>query len=131
MPQAGIETSERHEHQESVRLASLYSTGILDTPPEPAFDAITRLAAEYFGADSAMIGFADETRVWIKSHWGEVIREVPRNRSIFNMVLALQGPLVVRDIRGHPDFQEPNLQFQTAKAVFFASAPVRTNEGSI
>jgi EAL domain-containing protein (putative c-di-GMP-specific phosphodiesterase class I) len=122
---------ETTKHHEGARLASLYSMGILDTAPEPAYDAITRLAAEYFAADSAMIGFADETRVWIKSHWGESMRELPRARSSFNMVLAEQGPVVVSDIRNHPNFQVPNLQFKVLKAIFFASVPVRASSGHI
>jgi EAL domain-containing protein (putative c-di-GMP-specific phosphodiesterase class I) len=131
MPQAGIETTEPHELREGARLASLYSIGILDTAPDPAFDAITRLAAEYFQADSASLAFGDETRVWTKSHWGEVIREMPRSHSIFNMVLAQQGPVVIRDVRSHPGFQMPNLHVQALKAIFVASVPVRASNGSI
>jgi two-component sensor histidine kinase len=43
---------------------------ILDTPPEPAFDGITALAADLFGAPIAIIGFFDRDRVWFKSHHG-------------------------------------------------------------
>jgi hypothetical protein len=56
---------------EGARLETLTLTGILDSPPESGFDAITRLVAEYFQADSAGTGFADGSRVWIKSYWGE------------------------------------------------------------
>ena len=69
MPQVAIELEVADQQQESARLAALYATGILDTPPEPGYDAITRLAAEYFQADSAAIAFADESRVWMKSCW--------------------------------------------------------------
>ncbi len=131
MPQPEIEITKAHEYREGERLASLHSLGILDTPPEGCYDAITRLAAEYFQADCAMVGFADETRVWIKSHWGDTVRELPRSHSIFNMVLAEQGPVVMCDVRSHPDFQVSNLQFQMLTAVFFAGVPVRTSDGSI
>ena len=46
MPQVAIELEVADQQQESARLAALYATGILDTPPEPGYDAITRLAAE-------------------------------------------------------------------------------------
>src|SRR5215469_12124891 len=42
------QSSEQLFEQESARLAALYATGILDTAPDPAYDAITRLAAEHF-----------------------------------------------------------------------------------
>ncbi len=131
MPQVPIETGKPQNGRESARLSALYSTQILDTPPEPSYDAITRLAADYFEADSATIAFADETRVWIKSHCGEAIRELPRSNSIFEMVLTADGPVVIPDIRQHPDFQGHKLHLRAMNVVFFASAPVRTTDGSM
>jgi EAL domain-containing protein (putative c-di-GMP-specific phosphodiesterase class I) len=131
MPAALIEECEAPSDRESSRLAALYSIGILDTPAEPSYDAITRLAADYFEADSATIAFGDETRVWIKSHWGEAIRELPRSNSIFEMVLAADATLVIPDIREHPDFQGQKLHLRALNVVFFASAPVRTSDGSM
>ncbi len=78
MTQTELETESADHLQEAARLAALAATGILDTPPEPAYDAITRLAAKYFHADAVGIAFADESRVWIKSHWGHETRELPR-----------------------------------------------------
>lgn len=131
MPEALLDEGKALSDRESSRLATLHSIGILDTPAEPAYDAITRLAADYFEADSATIAFGDETRVWIKSHWGEAIRELPRSNSIFEMVLAVDEPLVVPDIREHPDFQGQKLHLRALNVVFFASAPVRTSDGSM
>ncbi len=71
MPLVESETGKIDRQEEEARLAALASLGILDTPPEPGYDAITRLAAEYFQADSAGLGFADESRIWIKSHYGD------------------------------------------------------------
>jgi EAL domain-containing protein (putative c-di-GMP-specific phosphodiesterase class I) len=131
MPAALIEECKASSERESSRLAALYSIGILDTPAEPSYDAITRLAADYFEADSATIAFGDETRVWIKSHWGEAIRELPRSNSIFEMVLAADATLVIPDIREHPSFQGQKLHLRALNVVFFASAPVRTSDGSM
>ncbi len=44
--------------------------GILDTPPEAAFDRITALAADLFNVPTAIIGFLDHDRIWFKSHHG-------------------------------------------------------------
>jgi hypothetical protein len=75
MFETDTKTPEMFSPHEASRLGALYEADILDTPPEPAYDAIARLAAEYFRVDSALIAFADETRVWIKSAWGYSIRE--------------------------------------------------------
>ncbi len=102
MPQAELQTGRIDSQEEDARLSALASTGILDSEPEPNFDAITRLTAEYFKADTVLLEFADESRVWIKSYWGEPVRELPRERSIFEMVLAEDGPVVVPDVSRHP-----------------------------
>jgi len=116
---------------ETNRLAALASTGILDSAPEPAFDTITHLAAEYFQADTVLLGFADESRVWIKSYWGEPVRELPRKGSIFEMVLYEDGPVVVPDITKHPEFVNRRLTLRRLDAISFASVPVRSFDGKI
>src|ERR1700683_4631946 len=93
MAQAEFAISKLGSQEEDARLKALASTGILDTAPEANFDAVTRLAAEYFKADTVLLGFADESRVWFKSHWGEPVRELPRKQSIFDRVLAEDGPV--------------------------------------
>jgi len=131
MPQADMEIFTFDPQQEVARLAALASTGILDTAPEPSYDAITRLAAEYFQADTVLLGFADESRVWIKSYWGEAVRELPRNKSIFDMVHAEDGPVIVPDITQHPQFGSCRLTLRRLEVVSFASVPVRSSEGRI
>jgi len=131
MPQAALETGKLDRQQEDARLAALNATGILDTPPEPCYDAISRLAAEYFRADSAGIGFADDSRVWIKSHWGNHVLELPRENSIFEMVLAEDGPVTVSELSERSLIEESSQILRLHDATFFASAPVRSSDGKI
>ena len=131
MPLAELETIKADWPEEDARLSALAATGILDTEPEPCFDAITRLCAEYFRADTVLLGFADASRVWIKSSWGEAIRELPRKGSIFEMVLAANGPVVVSDISRHPNFAGGRMTLRRLEVVSFASAPVRSFDGKI
>jgi EAL domain-containing protein (putative c-di-GMP-specific phosphodiesterase class I) len=131
MMQAEMQTSTMTRPQEDARLSALAATEILDTEPEPSFDAITRLSAEYFRADTVLLGFADASRVWIKSYWGEAVRELPRRQSIFEMVLAIDGPVVVPDISKHPHFEGGRMTLRRLEVVSFASVPVRSSEGRI
>ncbi len=131
MPRAEFEIGGVDRQQEEARLVALISAGILDTPPEPAYDAITRLAAEYFHADSARLGFADESRIWIKSCYGLLVREMPRKDSIFNLVLAQDGPVVVPDISIHPHRERLLSRLRCHHAASFASVPVRSFDGKI
>jgi EAL domain-containing protein (putative c-di-GMP-specific phosphodiesterase class I) len=131
MLQVELEITATNWQQEAERLAALDATGILDTPPEPAYDTVTRLAAEYFQADSAAIGFADESRVWMKSCWGQTIRELPRKNSIFDLVLAEDGPVIVSDIVRHPHFEMLSPRLRQLGMTSFAGAPVRSPDGRI
>jgi EAL domain-containing protein (putative c-di-GMP-specific phosphodiesterase class I) len=131
MQEAELETGRLERQQETARLAALLATGVLDTPPEPGYDAITRLAAEYFQADSAGLGFADEGRVWIKSHWGHHVRELPRKDSLFDLVLAEDGPVVVSGFSQSPQLEGPLLILKLLDAAFFAAVPVRSFDGKI
>ena len=112
--------------QEYARLGALEAAEILDTPPESSFDAITRLAAEYFRADAVLLSFADESRVWTKSYWGEPVRELPRDGSIFNRVLRAGGPVVAPDLSRDPEFEGRSLMLRGLKITSFASVPVRS-----
>jgi EAL domain-containing protein (putative c-di-GMP-specific phosphodiesterase class I) len=112
-------------------MAALIATDILDTPIESGYDAITRLAAQYFNADSATIAFADGSRVWIKSCWGPSMRELPRKNSIFDLVLVANGPFVVNDIATHPQREVLWPRLKHVGMVSFASVPVRSFDGKI
>lgn len=131
MPLAELDPSQIDWPQEDARLSALAATGILDTEPESSFDAISRLCAEYFRADTVLLSFADASRVWIKSYWGEAVRELPRKGSVFEMVLAANGPVVVPDISKHPNFKGGRRTLRRLEVVSFASAPVRSFEGRI
>jgi EAL domain-containing protein (putative c-di-GMP-specific phosphodiesterase class I) len=131
MADAALETEGFDRQQESERLAALNATGILDTPPEPCYDTITRLAGEYFRAASAGLTFGDEGRIWVKSYWGQHVRELPRKDSIFDMVLEADGPVLVPDISRLPQCKGPRLLFKQLCVVSFAAVPVRSSDGKI
>jgi EAL domain-containing protein (putative c-di-GMP-specific phosphodiesterase class I) len=116
-------------YDESARLSLLTASGILDTEPESTFDSITHLAAEYFRADVAVLGFIDETRVWIKSHCGEIVRELPRQDSVFEAVLRTDGPVVIPDVSATDDLERLRPMLCGADVAFFAGVPVRSASG--
>ncbi|HEY0184024.1 MAG TPA: sensor domain-containing phosphodiesterase, partial [Rhodopila sp.] len=61
------------------RLAALRAYRILDTPPEPAFDGLTQLAADYFKAPISLISLLDADRQWFKAVHGLDATETPRS----------------------------------------------------
>ena len=131
MPRTELEIAGIDQRQEDARLAALIATGILDTPPEAGYDAIVRLAAAYFHAEAATIAFADESRVWMKSCFGQTVRELPRRYSIFDMVLAENGPVVVTDVLNDLKCRPILPRLKQIGKGSFASVPVRSAEGII
>ncbi|MGD0830371.1 MAG: EAL domain-containing protein [Terracidiphilus sp.] len=131
MPRRELEIAGIDQRQEEARLAALTATGILDTPPESSYDAIVRLAAEYFSVDAATIAFADESRVWMKSCLNQTVRELPRRNSIFDRVLAENGPVVVSDVFKDPTCNSILPRLKQIGKGSFASVPVRNAEGII
>jgi sigma-B regulation protein RsbU (phosphoserine phosphatase) len=69
------------EHASSVevaRLAAVRRYGILDTPPDGAFDRVARLAARLFATPIATVTIVDEQRIWFKARHGlDGVTEIP------------------------------------------------------
>jgi len=120
-----------NEAQEELRQQALRSIGILDTPPEPTFDTITRLAAEYLGADAAMLGFGDGNRIWVKSAYNQSVRELPRANSLFETLLERDEAIVIPDMAEAPEVQQQMLLIKRSQTRFLVNVPVRWIDGSI
>ncbi len=111
------------------RRAAMRAYQILDTPPEPAFDDLTRLAGEICGTPIALISLLDEQRYWFKSHLGLDACEVPRGGGFCVHALASREMLVVEDALHDPRMQSSPLVTQPPYIRFYAGAPLVTPEG--
>src|SRR5207302_6654566 len=63
---------------EASRLEALRAYDVLDTPPEQAFDDLTRLASQICDAPVAMVSLVDGDRQWVKSKVGTDATQTPR-----------------------------------------------------
>src|ERR1700722_11800569 len=111
------------------RLAILYGYGILDTPCEPAFDDITRLAAHIFQCPFAVINFIDRSRQWFKSEVGMEVRETGLENSICMQALMENETLVVPDLLMDDRFKNNPLCAPEPGFRFYAGALLRSPEG--
>jgi two-component sensor histidine kinase len=114
---------------ESDRLAALRSYRVLDTPPEPEFDALVQLAARVCGAPMALISLIDDRRQWFKAEVGFGVRETPLDRSICLSAMLRPGLTTVPDLMEDPCFSANPLVTGEPHLRFYAGAVLRTPEG--
>jgi PAS domain S-box-containing protein len=114
---------------EQDRLKELRRYAIVDTPPEPRFDRITRLAARLFGVPVALVSLVDEHRQWFKSSHGTQLRQTPRDISFCTHAIASDQVMVVPDATVDPRFASSPLVTGEPHVRFYAGAPLVTAGG--
>jgi hypothetical protein len=115
------------------RLAALRRIGLLDTPPEEAFDRLTRLARRLLDAPVALVALVDEDRQFFKSALGlpepwATRRETPLTHSVCQHALDSAEPLVIADARTDPLYCD-SLAIPDLGVVAYAGVPLVTAAG--
>lgn len=88
--------------QEAFRLTELLQLSILDTPPEPEYDALVQLATTLFGCAISTVTLVDNTRQWFKAKAGINVSETPKNISICQHTIQSNRPLLINDAQCDP-----------------------------
>jgi diguanylate cyclase (GGDEF)-like protein len=105
---------------EPQRLAALRSTGLLESPPDPAFDELVALTARLIGAPIAAFNLIDTDRQWTKAGAGmDNGDEAPRTDSFCAHAIVNDGPLVIPDTTADPRFAHNAMGLG-----FYAGTPV-------
>ena len=111
-------------------VAVLRSIGILDTPPEPDYDELTRLAAEICDVPIALISLVDKERQWFKSKIGITGTETSRSTSFCAHAIGVPNELlVVPDAHNDTRFSDNPLVLDDPNVRFYAGAPLVTHDG--
>ena len=111
------------------RLAALRRYGILDTPPEQAFDDIARLVAHVCQTPVALVSFVDEHRQWFKAEVGMGVRETPLDLSICAHAILRKDLFVVHDTLEDEVFRENPVVKHDPHLRFYAGAQLITPDG--
>ena len=111
------------------RLAALAESGLLDSPPEAAFDRVTRLVAEVLHVPVALFTLVTPERQVIKSSVGVgELRETPLSHSFCRHVVESGAPLEVVDARAHPRVRD-NPSIEDFGIVAYLGMPLTTSTG--
>ena len=112
------------------RLAALHKTGLLDTPEEERFDALTRLAAQILDVSTVLLSLVDSDRQYNKSAAcsnGEAATGWnPLQSCLCQDVVATGKPLVVNDVQADLELSERGTKLRA-----YAGVPLTTDDGNV
>ncbi len=117
---------------EAQRLATLKSYGVLDTPPEEAFDDLALLAAQICGTPMAQVSLVDGDRQWFKAKVGVEASETPRDMAFCaHTILDADTVMEIPDALADPRFAASPLVTAGPKIRFYAGAPLVAPDGHV
>jgi GAF domain-containing protein len=112
---------------EAKRLEVLDSYGVLDTPAEPAFDNLTRLATSVVGTPISLVSLVDADRQWFKSSQGLPLTETHRDIAFCAHAIAADEPLIVEDATQDERFHDNPLVDTPEGIRSYAGVPIRAS----
>ncbi len=123
-------TQVRPEIVDPKRLASLRSTGLLDSPPEKEFDGLTDLVSRLLKAPTALVSLVDTDRQFFKSACGlpepwATKRQTKLSHSFCQHVVSSREALVVNNAPEHPVVRD-NLAVRDLGVMAYLGIPLFT-----
>jgi len=114
---------------ERARLAALAASGLVDSPPEPRFDRVARLAAMVTGSPIAMISLLTASRQWFKARIGLGPQETTRDWAFCSHAILQNDVFVVEDAITDERFRDNPLVQSEPHIRFYAGVPLRDKSG--
>ena len=111
------------------RLEELRRYAILDTPHEPGFDDLAKVAAIVCGTPIAAISLIDEKRQWFKANYGLSVRETELSVSFCKNAIEQRGIYQIENAAIHPQYINNPLVTGDPHIRFYASCPLITDKG--
>lgn len=117
------------------RLAAIHRTGLLNLPPDAAFDRLTRLACKSLGAGAAVATLVTDTKAVFLSSLGlspqvTEAREVAVSEALCHFVVMSGEELVTNDARLESRLRD-SPAISVMSSVAYAGVPLRLSEGSV
>jgi diguanylate cyclase (GGDEF)-like protein len=129
MANAAVQMAPPRAGSEQDRLAVLERYDVLDTPPEEAFDRVTRLVRGIFGVSMSTVTLIDGHRQWFKSQQGMPGTETGRGSSICNVAIRFSRPLIIPDTHQDPRFADNPCVTGAPFIRSYAGVQLRSPEG--
>ncbi len=115
---------------EQGRMAAVERYAILDTPPDGAFDRITRLASVMLGMPIAIVTIVDHDRIWFKSAEGlSGVEQIDREPGLCASAILGHEAWVVEDAGIDPRALANPLVAGEFGLRSYAGSPLETHDG--
>src|SRR5215210_8838919 len=115
---------------EQARLEAVRRYGILDTPPDGAFDRITRIAAAILDVPISILSIVDHDRIWFKSTQGfDGVEQIGRDPGLCASAILSDTTWVVNDAKVDPRTLANPLVAGGFGLQFYAGSALRTHDG--
>ena len=117
------------------RLNAVRASGLLDQPPQPAFDRLTRLAARLLGAPISLISLIDADRQFFVSQYGlsepwASARQMTLSHSLCRHVVETGREIAVGDVRLDDRLQH-GLAIRTLGVIGYVAVPITDASGHV
>ncbi|MCX7120666.1 MAG: EAL domain-containing protein [Gammaproteobacteria bacterium] len=114
---------------ETDRLKALHALCLLDTKPEPSYDAITKLIKYFFDVPIVAISLVDAERQWFKSIQGLDVCETSRDVSFCGHTILQDDFFIVEDTLLDDRFSDNPLVTEEPKIRFYTGVPLKNASG--
>jgi diguanylate cyclase len=118
-----------HPENEELRVQALHRLGVLDTPDEPIFDDLVRLASIICGTPIALVSLIDTHRQWFKAKLGFHLSETPRDMAFCAHAILNNDVMEVPDATLDERFADHPGVVNSPGVRFYAGVPLTTREG--
>lgn len=116
---------------EQRRVKILEEYGILDSPEDSGFAALTRLVCTLLDVPISIVSILDEKRQWFAAKQGLEIEETPRDISFCAHVVDGQSEIIVPDAREDARFADNPFVCGQTNIRFYAGVPLTNPEGYV
>lgn len=119
-----------YDFPDSSRIAALKDLHILDTEEEKGYNEIVSLATNLFNVPIAIIGFADEDRIWLKAKSGINKTNITREYSLFSDFFLHGKFQMVCDTRMDSYYHDKIFIDENIDVRFFAQVAIKDSKNN-